>query len=44
MKKQIKEMTVTEMEEEVGTISITSIRKKVIEERLYEQYKEIGKR
>ena len=37
--KKIKEMNTPEMEEELGTNTVEIIRKKVVEEKLYEAYK-----
>ena len=44
MAKKVKDMDTTEMEEEAGIDTVKAIRKKVIEERLYEIFKDIGKR
>ena len=43
-KKDIKDMSIEEMELEVGATKSDEIRKMVIDERLHELYKGIGKR
>lgn len=44
MGKNVDEMSTEEMEAEVGVEIKGVIRKKVVEERLYEKYKNVGKR
>lgn len=44
MGKKIDDMSVEEMELEVGVIIKEKVRKQVVEERLYEKYKDVGKR
>ena len=44
MGKDVDSMSVEELEAEVGVISKEKIRKEVVEERLYEKYKNVGKR
>ena len=43
-KKDVDEMSVVELENEAGEVAKEKIRKTVVEERLYEKYKAIGKR
>lgn len=43
-KKDVDKMSVVELEIEVGEITKDRIRKTVVEERLYEKYKGVGKR
>ena len=44
MGKDVDSMSVEELEAEAGVISKEKIRKEVVEERLYEKYKNVGKR
>ena len=44
MGKNIDEMSVEELEIEAGVIIKDKVRKQVVEERLYEKYKKVGKR
>lgn len=43
-KKDVDGMSVVELENEAGEVAKEKIRKTVVEERLYEKYKGIGKR
>ena len=42
--KKIDDMSTEELENEVGVTTKEKIRKQIIEERLYEKYKDVGKR
>lgn len=44
MGKDIDTMSVEELESEAGLEVVDKVRKQVVEERLYEMYKKIGKR
>ena len=44
VKKKIDDMSTEELEVEAGAVSKERVRKQCVEERLYEKYKNVGKR